>query len=42
MLLKYSQTHFAKVEGLAFTQELLHHLLQYDGLTKYGNLIFKG
>jgi len=42
MLLEHSQTHFAKVEGSTFTQEPLSPLLQYNGLTKYGDIIFKG
>jgi len=41
-LLEYSRTHFAKAEGSPFTQEPLNHLLQYDGLTAFGESLFKG
>ncbi len=41
-LLEYSRTHFAKAEGSPFTQEPLTHLLQYDGLTPFGDSLFKG
>jgi len=41
-LLEYSRTHFAQAEGSRFTQEPLRHLLQYDGLTMFGNHITKG
>jgi len=42
ILLVHSQTHFAQVEGSPFTIKLLSHLLQYDGLTKFGNLVTDG
>jgi len=38
-LLEYCQTHFATAQGTPFTTEPLSHLLQYDGLTKFGKLI---
>jgi len=41
-LLEYSRTHFAQAEGSRFTQEPLCHLLQYDGLTTFGNHVTKG
>jgi len=41
-LLAYSRDHFAKAHGSLFTTEPLSRLLQYDGLTPFGNLIFKG
>jgi len=41
-LLKYSRTHFAKAEGSLFMQAPLHHLLQYDGITPFGESIFQG
>jgi len=41
-LLEYSHTHFACAEGSKFTQEPLRHLLQYDGLTSFGNCITNG
>jgi len=37
MLLEYSWTHFACAEGSPFMQELPRHLLQYNGLTSFGN-----
>jgi len=37
-----SRMHFAKAEGLPFTQALLKWLLQYDGLTPFGELIYQG
>jgi len=42
MLLEYSHTHFATAQGTPFTVDLLHHLLQYDGITPLGNQILKG
>ncbi len=42
MLLEYSRTHFARAQGSPFTVEPLQHLLQYDGLTPFGNMVFKG
>jgi len=41
-LLEYSRTHFAQAEGSPFTKEPLSHLLQYDGLTTFGNYITHG
>jgi len=41
-LLEYSCTHFAKAQGLPFTVDLLQRLLNYDGLTPFGNQIFNG
>jgi len=41
-LLEYSREHFAKAHGSPFTSEPLSRLLQYDGLTPFGNIIFKG
>jgi len=41
-LLEYSRTHFARAEGSPFTQEPLGHLLQYDGLTSFGNRVTDG
>jgi len=41
-VLKYSCTHFAKAKGSLFTQAPLNHLLQYDGLTAFGESLFKG
>jgi len=41
-LLDYSRTHFAKAQGSPFTIDPLQRLLQYDGLTTFGNQILKG
>jgi len=41
-LLEHSQMHFAQVEGSPFTIKPLSCLLQYDGLTQFGNLITAG
>jgi len=41
-LLEYSRTHFAQAEGSPFTVEPLNWLLQYDGLTPYGDHITQG
>jgi len=41
-LLKYSRTHFATTEGLTFTCEPLKWLLQYDGITKFGDYVYQG
>jgi len=41
-LLEYSRTHFAKAKGSTFTTEPLTRLLHYDGLTMFGEWIFKG
>jgi len=41
-LLEYSHTNFARAQGSPFTVEPLQHLLQYDSLTPFGNMVFKG
>jgi len=41
-LLEYSHKHFATAQGTPFTVEPLQHLLQYDGLTPFGNRILQG
>jgi len=41
-LLEYSRLHFSKAQGSPFTVEPLSNLLQYDGLTVFGNQILKG
>jgi len=41
-LLEYSRTHFAKVEGSCFTKDPLKRLLNYDGLTAFGERITNG
>jgi len=41
-LLEYSRTHFAMAQGTPFTVEPLTHLLQYDGLTVFGDRILQG
>jgi len=41
-LLQHSQTHFSKAHGAPFTQEPLKSLLQYDGLTPFGDDVFHG
>jgi len=40
--LKHSQTHFVTAKGSPFTTDPLNQLLQYDGLTSFGNMIYKG
>jgi len=42
ILLEYCRNHFATAQGTPFTTEPLNHLLQYDGLTKFGKLITQG
>jgi len=42
MLLEHSRTHFAQAEGSPFTIEPLNCLLQYDGLTPYGDHVTQG
>jgi len=42
MLLEYSRIHFSKAQGSPFTVEPLSNLLQYDGLTTFGNQVLKG
>jgi len=41
-LLEYSRKHFATAQGSPFTVALLTHLLQYDGLTAFGDRILQG
>jgi len=41
-LLEHSHTHFAQAEGSPFTVKPLNCLLQYDGLTPYGDRITQG
>jgi len=41
-LLEYSRTHFAQANGSPFTVEPLNRLLQYDGLTSFGDQITQG
>jgi len=41
-LLEHSRTHFAAAEGSPFTCEPLKQLLQYDGMTPFGDLVHKG
>jgi len=41
-LLDHSRKHFAQVEGSPFTVDPINRLLQYDGLTLYGDRITKG
>jgi len=40
--LEYSQTHFATAQGLPFMVDPLSRLLDYDGLTKFGNRVLQG
>ena len=39
ILLEYSREHFAKAQGSPFTQDPLQRLLNYDGLTTFGNQV---
>jgi len=41
-LLEYSRTHFAQADGSPFTADPLNRLLQYDGLTAFGDRITQG
>jgi len=41
-LLEYSRNHFAQAEGSPFTVDPINRLLQYDGLTPYGDRITQG
>jgi len=41
-LLEHSRKHFSQVEGSPFTVEPLSRLLQYDGLTSFGNRVTDG
>jgi len=41
-LLDYSHTHFARAQGSPFTIDPLARLVQYDGVTTFGNQVFRG
>jgi len=41
-LLEHSRTHFAAADGSPFTCEPLSRLLQYDGMTTFGDHVHKG
>jgi len=41
-LLEYSRNHFATAQGTPFMVAPLTHLLQYDGLTVFGDRILQG
>jgi len=41
-LLDYSRTHFAAAQGSPFTVAPLSNLVQYDGLTSFGDKILQG
>jgi len=41
-LLDYSHNHFATAQGTPFTVEPLSHLLNYNGITKFGRLVSQG
>jgi len=41
-LLSYSQQHFAHAQGSPFTIKPLSRLLQYVGLTQFGDRIYQG
>jgi len=41
-LLAHSQTHFSQAHGTEFTTAPLKDLLQYDGLTEFGDQVFQG
>jgi len=41
-LLEHSRTHFAAAEGSPFTCDPLKRLLQYDGITPFGDLVHNG
>jgi len=41
-LLEHSRTHFAQAEGSPFTTKPLSCILQYDGLTLFGDCLMKG
>jgi len=41
-LLEHSRVHFAKAEGSRFTTEPLNRLLEYDGLTSFGDRLTNG
>jgi len=41
-LLEYCRQHFATAHGTPFTTAPLNHLLQYDGITAFGNHVSQG
>jgi len=41
-LLEHSQQHFSQAHGTPYTQMPLNDLLQYNGLTDFGNQVFQG
>jgi len=41
-LLEHSQWHFSQANGTLYMQTPLHNLLQYNGLTEFGNQVFHG
>jgi len=41
-LLEYSSAHFARADGSPFTKDPLDRLLQYDGLTSFGDRVMDG
>jgi len=41
-LLEHSRVHFSAAEGSKFTREPLNRLLQYDGMTSFGDRVFHG
>jgi len=42
MLLEHSWLHFAAADGSTFMWEPLNWLLQYDGLTTFGDFVYEG
>jgi len=41
-LLEYSRTHFTMADGSPFTHDPLNRLLQYNGITPFGELVYNG
>jgi len=41
-LLQHSQTHFSQAHSTPFTRSLLTELLNFDGITPFGDTIFEG
>jgi len=41
-LLNHSQKHFSQAKGTPYTTAPLNNLLGYDGLTEFGNQVFRG
>jgi len=41
-LLEYCRQHFATTHSTPFTSEPLGTLLQYDGITLFGKLVYQG